>query len=237
VNDRLVLWDVDGTLVKGGAAGRLAFSDAVREVLGLDVPPELLPKMAGKTDPQIALETLTTMGVTAPDAYLSAIEAALERALSARAGQLRAEGTVLPGVRTLIAALHSRGVVQTLVTGNVAPNARTKLAALGLIGEGVAGTGPLRLDLGAYGSDDRDRDNLVPVALRRAAAAGLDVSAERTWVVGDTPRDLACARAAGVRCLLVATGGYPFGALAEAGADAVAEDLTDTHHFVELLAC
>ena len=225
----LVLWDVDGTLIKGGEAGRVAFADAIADVLGIAVPPEHLPKMAGKTDPQIALEILVELGVPAPEASLGAIEAALERALHARAGQLRAEGVVLPGVPEAIAALDEAGAVQTLVTGNVAPNAQTKLSALGLIPSAI------RLDLGAYGSDDRDRDNLVPVALRRAGLAGLNVAVETTWVVGDTPRDLACARAAGVRCLLVATGGYSLSAIDGAGADAVLEDLADTAKVVELL--
>ena len=118
----------------------------------------------------------------------------------------------------------------------MAPNARTKLAALGLVGEGSAASGPLRLDIGAYGSDDGDRDNLVPIALARARAAGLEVTAERTWVVGDTPRDLACARSAGARCLLVATGGYPLGQLQGEGADAVFADLSDTEAVVGLLS-
>ena len=227
----LVLWDVDGTLIVGGAAGRMAFADAIAEVLGVDIPERLLPRMAGKTDPQIALEILVDLGVSAPEAHLPAIEAALERALVSRSEQLRTEGKVLPGVRGVLDALDAAGCVQTLVTGNVAPNARTKLAVLGLL-EG----GPLRLDLGAYGSDHRDRDNLVPVALHRARSAGVDVDLATTWVVGDTPRDLACARAAGVRCLLVATGGYPFDALSAAGADAVVADLTDTDRTVALLA-
>jgi phosphoglycolate phosphatase len=221
----LVLWDVDGTLIRAGQAGRLAFADAVAEVFGTPVPHHLLPKMAGKTDPQIALEVLDELGIGSPMSYLAAIESALERALAARAGQIRAEGVVLPGVRAAIDALEGAGAVQTLVTGNVAANARIKLTALGLLDDGP---GPLRLDIGAYGSDDRDRDNLVPIAVRRSRAAGLDVTLEQTWVVGDTPRDLACARAAGVRCLLVATGGYPLAALEEAGADFLLADLTDT---------
>ena len=225
----LVLWDVDGTLIVGGPAGRLAFADALSDVLGIDVPPRHLPKMAGKTDPQIALEILEELGVAAPEAHLGAIEAALERALHRREPQLRTEGRVLPGVPEVLGALAEAGAVQTLVTGNVAPNARTKLAALGLV------PGPLQLDLGAYGSDDRDRDNLVPVALGRVRAAGIEVSAGATWVVGDTPRDLACARAAGVRCLLVATGGYPLAEVQAAGADAVAPDLSDTEAVVALL--
>lgn len=225
----LVLWDVDGTLIKGGIAGRVAFADAIASVLGIEVPAEQLPKMAGKTDPQIALEILVALGVSAPEASLPAIESALERALHARSDQLRREGVVLPGVPEALSGLDDAGAIQTLVTGNVAPNAQTKLRALGLIPSAI------RLDLGAYGSDDRHRDNLVPVALRRAATAGFDVGVQTTWVVGDTPRDLACARAAGVRCLLVATGGFPLSVVEDAGADAVMEDLSDTARVVALL--
>jgi phosphoglycolate phosphatase len=229
----VVLWDVDGTLVKAGAAGRLAFADAVAAVLGVDVPPDLLPRMAGKTDPQIALELLTQLEIPFPDRHLAELELALEAALTAREAQIRREGVVLPGVRDALGALAAGGAVQTVVTGNVAPNARIKLTAVGLLDED--GHGPLRLDIGAYGSDDGDRDNLVPIALDRCRAAGFAVSSEATWVVGDTPRDLACARAAGVRCLLVATGGYGLDALEEAGADAVFGDLLDTARVLRLL--
>jgi len=211
-----VLWDVDGTLLKAGAAGRLAFADAVAAVLGVEVPPEVLPRMAGKTDPQIALEMLAHLEIASPDQHLEPLRSALEAALTARVAQIRRVGVVLPGVREALAA-----------------NARTKLTALGLTGED--GGGPLRLDLGAYGSDDGDRDNLVPIALARCRAAGVTVSEEQTWVVGDTPRDLACARAAGVRCLLVATGGYELDALRDVGADAVFCDLLDTAQVLGLL--
>jgi phosphoglycolate phosphatase len=217
-------------LIRGGPAGRLAFADAIDAVLGIEIPGDELPRMSGKTDPQIALEILERIGVTAPEAHLGAIEAALERALSARAGQLETEGWVLPGVPELLRALDDAGCVQTLVTGNVAPNARTKLAALGLLA-----AGHLQLELGAYGSDHRDRDNLVPVALRRVRAAGFDVSPATTWVVGDTPRDLACARAAGVRCLLVATGTYGLDELCDAGPDAALADLSDTERVAGVL--
>jgi phosphoglycolate phosphatase-like HAD superfamily hydrolase len=229
----VVLWDVDGTLVKAGEAGRLAFADAVAAVFGVDVPPELLPRMAGKTDPQIALEVLGQLDVPAPDRHLEELQLALEAALTARVPQIRREGVVLPGVREALDGLAAAGAVQTLVTGNVTANARTKLAAVGLLDE--EGQGPLRLDIGAYGSDDADRDNLVPIAMDRCRAAGFTVSREATWVVGDTPRDLACARAAGVRCLLVATGGYERDALEQAGADAVFGDLLDTSGVVRLL--
>jgi phosphoglycolate phosphatase-like HAD superfamily hydrolase len=222
----VVLWDVDGTLVRAGPAGRLAFADAVAAVFGTPIAHDDLPRMAGKTDRQIALEVLSGMGQ--PDHHLPAVEAAIEAALLARLEQVRTEGVVLPGVPALIAALDAAGAVQTLVTGNIAPNARLKLEAVGLY------PGALRLELGAYGSDDGNRDNLVPIALARCRGAGLAVGAGDAWVVGDTPRDLACARAAGVRCVLVA-GTYPVEELAALGPDAVVPDFTDTDGVCTLL--
>jgi len=223
----LVLWDVDGTLIRAGPAGRLAFADAIEAVLGTSVAHDALPRMAGKTDRQIALEVLGALGQ--PDTHLPAVEAAIEAALLARAEQVRAEGIVLPGAHELIAALDAAGATQTLVTGNIAPNARLKLEVVGLW------PGPLRLELGAYGSDHGDRDNLVPIALGRCRDAGVDVELARTWVVGDTLRDLACARAGGVRCLLVGTGGGSIDELVAAGADAVVADLSDTQGVCALL--
>ena len=229
----LVLWDVDGTLIKAGPAGRLAFADAVADVFGVEMPHHRLPRMSGKTDPQIALEVLVELGIEATADHVDALAAALVRALAARVQQIRVEGEILPGVRAAIDALALAGAVQTLVTGNVAPNAKVKLAAVGLLEDALPSS--LRLEIGAYGSDHCDRDMLVPIALRRCRDAGIDVLLDATWVVGDTPRDLACARAAGVRCLLVATGTYGMDALEAAGADALVPDLTDTARVRDLL--
>ena len=111
-----------------------------------------------------------------------------------------------------IAELDRHGVVQGMVTGNLEPVARRKVRAAGL-------GAPLRFDVGGYGSDHIERAELVAIAMRRAADAGLGVDPERVWIIGDTRRDLACARANGVRCALVATGTTPFETLAALGAD------------------
>jgi phosphoglycolate phosphatase-like HAD superfamily hydrolase len=94
----------------------------------------------------------------------------------------------------------------------------------------------LDVSVGAYGSDEHDRDLLVPIAMARVEAErGVRVDAGDVWVIGDTPRDLQCARAAGVRCLLVGTGRYTVAELEELGADVVLADLSDTELVVKLL--
>jgi phosphoglycolate phosphatase-like HAD superfamily hydrolase len=127
----------------------------------------------------------------------------------------------MPGVAELLTRLHDTpDVVSSVLTGNIEPNGRLKVAAFGL-------DRWLDLDVGAYGSDDHDRNNLVPIALAKLSRRGVDVPAADTWVVGDTPRDLECARAGGARCLLVGTGRFPTGELLALGPDAAVDDLRD----------
>ncbi len=109
------------------------------------------------------------------------------------------------------------GIVQTVLTGNIEPTARMKLDAVGL-------DSYLDLDIGAYGSDHEDRTELVPIA-RQKAASQYDV--DEIVVVGDTPRDIACARAGGARVVCVATGSYSVDALRKREPDALLADLTD----------
>jgi phosphoglycolate phosphatase-like HAD superfamily hydrolase len=121
------------------------------------------------------------------------------------------------------------GMRQSLLTGNIAPNAVVKVAAFGL-------QRWLDLEVGAYGSDHADRTALVPVALSRVARLrGEDVKPDQVWVIGDTANDLACARAGGARCLLVGTGRFTYAKLSGLGADAVMDDLSDTDAVVDLL--
>jgi phosphoglycolate phosphatase-like HAD superfamily hydrolase len=222
----LVLWDIDGTLVDSAKLGRDAFVDAFERVTG--APPSQLVPFAGRTDLEIALDLLERSGVTPHGQLLERFGVELERAMAERAEDLRARGRAYPGARESLARLgQERGVVQSLLTGNIAPNAAVKLGAFGL-------DTLIDLDIGAYGSDDRRRGRLVAVALakcERKHAARL--TAREAVLVGDTPLDVAAAREAGARSVAVATG--PFGGreLAAAGADVVLEDLQDTGAVVE----
>lgn len=226
---RLILWDIDGTLVRAGPVARDVFASAVAHVVGQH-PGDHGVAMSGKTDPQIAREILETMAVVAETAagHVPAILDRLEAELAAAAALLREQGRVLPGAEALLTRLDGEpGVLQSVLTGNVAANAAAKLAAFGLDGR-------VDLDVGAYGSDHHDRCELVPVALERVRATH-GREPDVVWVVGDTPHDLACARAGGARCLLVATGRYRIEDLAGLGADAVRADLHDVDAVVDLL--
>lgn len=232
---RLVLWDVDGTLLRAGAASREPFQDAVAAVLQRELVEGLHDKiiMSGKTDPQIARELLLLAEVDDPevDGHLPAVLRALEAQLLASEERIRTEGRVMPGVVPLLERLADHAdVVQSVLTGNLAGNAVVKLRALGL-------DGWLDLEIGAYGSDHHDREELVPIAVSKAAARhGRTFSAHEVWVIGDTPRDLACAKAGGANCLLVATGQFARDELEGLGADAVLDDLTDTEEVLAVLA-
>lgn len=222
---RLVLWDVDGTLVLYGGIGRQAFADAFltlegRAASGLD---ELMISTAGRTDPDIALEFLARHGVADGESRLDAFHDALVAALSTKAEQMREGGRVLPGVqRALDAVGRLPGVAQSLLTGNLEANAVLKLSSVGL-------DGYVDFEIGAYGSDHRERARLVEVARAKASAKfGVELDPGAVVVVGDTPLDVAAGRAGGARVIAVATGHYDLEALAATGPDAVFGDLTDT---------
>ncbi|MDP8937602.1 MAG: haloacid dehalogenase-like hydrolase [Actinomycetota bacterium] len=223
-----MLWDVDGTLIDSAGIGAAVFDRALEKVLG--TAPASRLHLSGKTDPQIVREYLELMAVDSADGRLGEVLSAVEAALAAAASDLAQRGRTLPGVPELLARLDSApGVHQTVLTGNTAANAMVKLTTFGL-------ERWLDLDIGAYGSDDPDRCRLVPVALDRARRRrGLDVSPDRTWVVGDTANDLVCARAGRARCLLVATGRTALEELECLEPDVVLADLTDTEAVVALL--
>ena len=215
----VVLWDIDGTLMRSPGIGVRAFIAAVEEVTGKQWQPERLD-FGGRTDPDIAALLLAAVGVD-DVALVPAVLEALVRGYAGLDADLRTTVKVMPGVVAALEALAVPGTVQTVVTGNLEVVARQKLAAARLAER-------VRMEWGAFGSDEHtDRAALVELAVTRVEAAGTRVDRERVWVVGDTPRDLAAARAAGVRCLLVGTGGHPYADLTGMGADAVLPDLAE----------
>jgi len=225
---RLILWDIDGTLLRGGSVAGTAFAAAVETVVGKPAADHGVP-FGGKTDPQIVREILAVLDLhDQVDLHAASIIAELERGLAEGRDQMRAEGFVLPGVPELLEALRDAGAIQTVLTGNTAANAAVKIDAFEL-------RPWLDLEVGAFGSDNPDRNQLVPLALERATARYGAVDRRHTWVIGDTPFDAACAQAGGVRCLLVATGHSPRTDLDAADADRVLDDLSATAEVVEYL--
>jgi phosphoglycolate phosphatase-like HAD superfamily hydrolase len=226
----LVLFDIDGTLVAGATdAHRDAMHEALRSVHSVDaVRAGRLPiSPAGRTDPEIARSILLAAGISAEriDDRADAVHEACCRAY-ARLCPSDLGGTVLPGVGGLLEWLSGRPeqVTLGLVTGNYETIGRLKLARAGL-GKYFSGAP------GGFGSDAEDRAALPGIARRRAGTLGRPHPRERTIVIGDTPRDIACARADGVRCAAVTTGLYGAGELSSA--DAVASDAAELRALIE----
>ncbi|MBM4185106.1 MAG: hypothetical protein FJ207_12965 [Gemmatimonadetes bacterium] len=223
---RLILFDIDGTLVRGGPA-KDAFVQAMQETFGTARDADRV-LFAGKTDPQIAREILTGAGVDRAtvdrglpalwERYLDYLDAALEHHPM----------TVLPGVRALLDGLALLGDIGVgLVTGNIAGGAKLKLDSAGLWDH---------FGVGSYGSDHEERDELPSIALRRARERwGHLIEADQAVIVGDTPRDVACGRVGGMRTLAVATGMFSTSQLEATGADHVLADFSATEQVVALL--
>ncbi|UCC83440.1 MAG: HAD family hydrolase [Gemmatimonadota bacterium] len=216
-----VFFDIDGTLLYTDGAGRVAIRAALVEVYGTSGPIDGYV-FHGKTDPRIVVELMMAAGLEAgevrrrlPEVWPVYLEV-LERELEER--QRRGRITLLPGILELLAALGDRpDVTIGLLTGNIEEGARLKLAAAGL---------GSTFDVGGYGSDSEDRAEVARVALSRCGASGGEGSS--TVVLGDTPEDVACARAVGASAIAVATGRHKVEELVESGADAVFEDFSDT---------
>jgi phosphoglycolate phosphatase-like HAD superfamily hydrolase len=225
---RLVLWDVDGTLVDSARLGRLAFVEAFEAVTGQR--PAQPVSLAGRTDLEIARDMLESSQVPAGEKLLDRFAVELQRAMAARADELRELGRALPGAREALARLgREPGVLQSLLTGNIAPNAAVKLGAFGLERH-------IDFEIGAYGSDHHMRGELVAVARRNAERKqGLPISPAQIVLIGDTPLDVAAARQAEARVIGVATGPYDERALRDSGADAVLPDLGDTEALLSIV--
>lgn len=211
----IALFDIDGTLIQAGGAGRRAVELAISDALGRAVTCESI-EFAGRTDPWIVREALVRYGVSPEEGLIGEV---LSRYVVHLPKQLERASAfaVLPGAQTLLEALvHREDVILGLGTGNTEKAAYAKLARG-------------RLDsfftFGGFGSDHSQRAELVRVGLqrgRRKAGSGRQV---RAVVIGDTPHDVAAAHANGADCVAVATGGYDESALRAAGAGVVVSHL------------
>ncbi len=213
----LYLFDIDGTLVDTGGAGIAALNQATREVFGHDGPPL---DLGGATDLGIAALIHSHFGVDATPGAFETYLAVYQKHLDLNLAANTFTGRVIEGAVPLLENLASRdGVTIGLLTGNTATGAASKVRHYGL---------SRYFAFGAYGCDDADRNRLGPIALERAARhAGRRFSPQETWIVGDTPKDIACARAIGAKSLAVATGGFTTGQLASHRPDHVVRSLDE----------
>jgi phosphoglycolate phosphatase len=228
----LLLFDIDGTLVKGGPA-KGAFEYAMESVFGT-AGPIVGHNFAGKTDAQIARELLQGAGLDDKeieegfgrlwDMYLAELEARL----------VGEPMDILPGVVSLLEHLQGLpDVALGLLTGNIKRGARLKLRSAGLTEFfSVGGFGAV----GGFGSDSEIREDLTAYAIERAAEEfGTLFDSQAVVVIGDTPRDVACGRFGGTRTVAVATGRYALEELKAAGPDRVLKDFRDLHISAEAL--
>jgi phosphoglycolate phosphatase-like HAD superfamily hydrolase len=223
---KLVLFDIDGTILWTDGAGRRAIGRALLDEVGTTGPIERY-RFDGKTDPQIVRELLSLAGHPAA-ASVERVAAVCRRYLEVLDGELARptqQTRVLAGVPELLGALEEHeaagGVLVGLLTGNLEGGAALKLKSAGL--------DPRRFVVGAYGSDSPHRPELPAIAARRAAErTGRDILGPDVVIIGDTPDDVACGAPIGARVLAVATGFYDVAALRAAGAARVFADLRDT---------
>jgi phosphoglycolate phosphatase len=230
MDDVLVLWDIDGTLLNAGGVGRELYDVVFLQLFGRSL--SAYAPMAGRTDRAIILETLVLAGVDEPRRYVDPFIASLGAQAPLMRSAMVSRGRVLPGAAAALALVGGHAH-QSVLTGNIRPLAEVKLAALGL-------RDGLDLCIGAYGDDHEDRTELVQVARRRASAVHGDslpssFAGRSTVVVGDTPLDISAALSAGARAVGVATGSYSAADLKAAGADSVLPSLTDTSRVLDSL--
>jgi phosphoglycolate phosphatase len=226
--NKLVLWDIDHTLIATGGVGSEVFRDAFEQITGRKI--DRLADVTGRTEQVIFQETLDLYGIEDPGDYFEKFVQAQAEGYRARADEMRERGEALPGAHEVVSALAKLPhITQSILTGNPRPSAEVKLQTFGL-------TDHLDLDSGAYGTDDSVRANLVGIARQRASARhGLTFTAETTVIIGDTTSDVEAAHTGGAQIIAVASGKTTAEQLQDAGADSVFHDLTDTSAIVQAI--
>ncbi len=214
---KFLLFDIDGTLIDTGGAGSRALTGAFQELFGVSDAFRTI-SMAGKTDLQIIREGMALSGITSENGALAAF---CSRYLALLAEGMDGRGQVKPGVHDALEAIRHDGAFHLgLLTGNMEEGARIKLNHYGLLHF---------FDIGAFGDEHEDRNSLLPIAVEKLRAKrSITVGYGDCVVIGDTPRDVACARPYGARAVAVATGPYSYDALAAAEPDRLFSDFSDT---------
>ncbi|HEY7002284.1 MAG TPA: HAD family hydrolase [Candidatus Udaeobacter sp.] len=222
---RLLLFDIDGTLIHSGGAGVHALRAAFKERFGIDDDLHDI-EVSGMTDSGIVVSILNKHKIPVTNENVSAFLDSYVHFLSMELP--RREGALLPGVLELLHRLKSRPhVVLALLTGNVSRGAQLKLEHYGVWHF---------FEFGAFADDHRDRNRLGPFARARAKERhGREFSASEIDVIGDTPRDIACGRALGARTVAVATGTWSRDQLATYQPDFLIDDLSNVEAIIDTL--
>ena len=218
---KLILWDIDHTLIETGGVGNEVFKDAFKQVSGRKI--DRLADVTGRTEQVIFRETLDLYNIEDPGDYFPKFVEAQAAGYRARADEMRRRGRALPGAREALEAFAELShITQTVLTGNPKPSAIAKLETFDLAHY-------LDLEIGAYGTDDSVRPNLVPIAQTQAATrTGHTYTRETTYIIGDTVSDVDAAIQGGAQIIAVASGRTDIEQLQQAGACSVLSNLTNT---------
>lgn len=227
----LLLWDIDHTLIENGGVSKEVYALAFELLVGHT--PAVQPSTDGRTDFEI-MSNLFTVNQIAEGFLRSSMSRALESAMDAKASELCSRGYPLPGAYDALRVIvRDSSIVQSVLSGNIATNARVKLTAFQL-------DKYMDFEVGGYGSDDIVRANLIGHAQRKAKSKyGVEFDLDTTVLVGDTVRDVQAAQRGGARIVAVATGVNSTSDLEAEGADLVLEDLSDTtavHNAIKIVA-
>ena len=222
---KFILFDIDGTLIDSGGAGVRALNLAFDDMFSVTDAFRGI-SMAGKTDPQIVAEGLKKHDIKSSNGIVPEFLALYVKHLGTTIDTKK--GRVMAGIREALEVLEeSDSFTLGLLTGNIERGAMIKLDAYGLA---------RYFATGAFGDDDEDRNRLLPVAVDKLCERkSLSVSFRDCVVIGDTPRDVECAKPYGAYAIAVATGPYSFSSLSGTAADAVFHDLSDTGKLIRIL--
>jgi phosphoglycolate phosphatase len=225
MDSKLLLFDIDGTLITSGGAGEKALRHGLKNRFGIEDDLSTI-EIAGRTDTGITRRIFEKNGIALTDANVSAFLEAYLVSLGEFLPQT--PGRRLPGTLELLESLQGRpDVVLGLLTGNVRRGAQLKLQHYGLWDYFV---------LGAFADDHHDRNQLGPFAQERAQERlGRPIHPEHIYILGDTPHDIACARAIGAKAVAVATGVFSGEALSAHAPDYLFEDFSDTQGLLSTL--
>lgn len=226
---RLLLFDIDGTLIYSNRMGMLSLAGALEQTFGTAGPIDQY-QLGGKTDRQMILDLMMAAGFSPTE-----VEAKMElvfKYMTVKGHQLFQAGNGLrpcPGVPALLAHLHNHPQsVLGLLTGNICSTSPLKLRG--------AGIDPTQFRVGAYGSDSADRNDLPLIAMQRASQLlQQEFNFKNSIIIGDTPADIICARCANVPAVAVATGKFTAATLAQYRPDYLLENLTDTTAVLNIL--